>query len=150
MDRNPELAHVLNDPETLRQTVEMARNPELLREQMRNTDRTMSNIEAHPEGFNMLRRMYEDVQEPLMNAAAREEGGGAANPFAAMFGGGAGGGGRAAAGGGGAPAPDVPPATQGAPNTQPLPNPWAPAGGAAPGAGARAAPGAGGPGDGGG
>jgi ubiquilin len=29
----------------------------------------MSNVEAHPEGFNALRRMYENVQEPMMNAA---------------------------------------------------------------------------------
>ena len=36
----------------------MARNPELLREQMRQQDRTFSNIEAHPEGFNALARMY--------------------------------------------------------------------------------------------
>lgn len=34
----------------------------LMREQMRSTDRAMSNIESHPEGFNMLRRMYENVQ----------------------------------------------------------------------------------------
>lgn len=68
MDQNPELAHVLNDPSTLRQTLEAARNPELMREMMRNTDRAMSNIEATPEGFNMLRRMYETVQEPFLNA----------------------------------------------------------------------------------
>jgi ubiquilin len=29
---------------------------------MRNSDRAMSNIESHPEGFNALRRMYETVQ----------------------------------------------------------------------------------------
>lgn len=34
----------------------------LQREQMRNQDRAMSNIEAHPEGFNALRRMYENFQ----------------------------------------------------------------------------------------
>ena len=34
----------------------------LMREQMRNMDRAMSNIESHPEGFNALRRMYENVQ----------------------------------------------------------------------------------------
>ncbi len=30
-----------------------------MREMMRNTDRAMNNIEASPEGFNMLRHMYE-------------------------------------------------------------------------------------------
>ncbi len=67
-----------------------------MREQMRNQDRTMANIESHPEGFNALRRMYENFQEPLMNAAT-----GQANsqqdPLAALLGG-ASAGGNAAAG----------------------------------------------------
>ncbi|CAK9879973.1 unnamed protein product [Sphagnum jensenii] len=61
IDHNPDLAHILNDPGTLGQTLDAARNPELMREMMRNTDRAMSNIEASPEGFNMLRRMYATV-----------------------------------------------------------------------------------------
>ncbi|RWW00148.1 hypothetical protein BHE74_00020667 [Ensete ventricosum] len=89
IDRNPDLAHVLNDPSTLRQTMEAARNPELMREMMRNTDRAMSNIESSPEGFNMLRRMYETVQEPFLNATTMggDLGGDAgSNPFAALLG----------------------------------------------------------------
>ncbi len=43
---------------------------------MRNTDCATSNIEASPEGFNMLRRMYETVQEPLLNAATMGREGG--------------------------------------------------------------------------
>ncbi|XP_020585558.1 ubiquitin domain-containing protein DSK2b-like isoform X2 [Phalaenopsis equestris] len=88
LDRNPDLAHVLNDPSTLRQTLEAARNPELMREMMRNTDRAMSNIESSPEGFNMLRRMYETVQEPFLNATtmAGNTGGDDSNPFAALLG----------------------------------------------------------------
>ncbi len=46
MDRNPELRHVLNDPAILRQTMEAARNPEIMREMMRTSDRAMSNIEV--------------------------------------------------------------------------------------------------------
>ena len=65
MENNPELAHVLNDPATLRQSLASARNPQLMREMMRNTDRAMSNIEALPGGHNALRRMYETVQAPL-------------------------------------------------------------------------------------
>lgn len=107
MERNPELAHIFNDPSVLRQTMEIARNPELLREQMRNTDRAMSNIEAHPEGFNMLRRMYENVQEPLMNASVAPEE--SENPFAGLF---------------GSQASEVQ-GPVGSPNTSPLPNPWA-------------------------
>jgi hypothetical protein len=47
-----------------------------MREMMRNTDRAMNNIEASPEGFNMLRRMYETVQEPMLNAATMGKEGG--------------------------------------------------------------------------
>ncbi|GER50200.1 ubiquitin 1 [Striga asiatica] len=77
IDRNPELAHVLNDPE-------------LMCEMMRNTDRAMSNIESSPEGFNMLRRMYENVQEPFLNATTAGGGGtgtgAGTNPFGAVLG----------------------------------------------------------------
>ncbi|EOX97453.1 Ubiquitin family protein isoform 3 [Theobroma cacao] len=89
IDRNPELGHILNDPSILRQTLEAARNPELMREMMRNTDRAMSNIESSPEGFNMLRRMYENVQEPFLNATTMAGNSGNApgsNPFAALLG----------------------------------------------------------------
>lgn len=68
IDRHPEIGHALNNPALLRQTMEAASNPEIMREMMRTTDRAMSNIEAMPEGFNALRRMYENVQEPLMQA----------------------------------------------------------------------------------
>ncbi|PQQ04440.1 ubiquitin domain-containing protein DSK2b-like isoform X1 [Prunus yedoensis var. nudiflora] len=115
IDRNPELAHVLNDPGTLRQTLEAARNPELMREMMRNTDRAMSNIEATPEGFNMLRRMYENVQEPFMNATtmAGNAGSDGSNPFASLLG----------AQGGNQTRSDSMNGSP-APNTNPLPNPW--------------------------
>ncbi|GER50199.1 ubiquitin family protein [Striga asiatica] len=124
IDRNPELAHVLNDPSILRQTLEAARNPELMREMMRNTDRAMSNIESSPEGFNMLRRMYENVQEPFLNATTAGGGGGTGtgagtNPFAALLGNQA-----------GAQTRDGLNSNSGhesgaaVPNSNPLPNPW--------------------------
>jgi ubiquilin len=126
MDRNPDLAHVLNDPSVLRQTLEAARNPEIMREMMRNTDRAMSNIESSPEGFNMLRRMYETVQEPLLNATTMGgEGNTASNPFSALLGNQG-----SNQPGQGQPATNAPAtgseSTTGtpAPNTNPLPNPW--------------------------
>ncbi|PWA75214.1 ubiquitin family protein [Artemisia annua] len=136
IDRNPELAHVLNDPAILRQTLEAARNPELMREMMRNTDRAMSNIESSPEGFNMLRRMYENVQEPFLNATTTGGGAGndaGSNPFAALL-------------GNQGAATQTPSATgtettpgSAAPNSNPLPNPWgAAAGGGQTNAGTRA------------
>lgn len=124
LDRNPDLAHVLNDPSTLRQTLEAARNPELMREMMRNTDRAMSNIESSPEGFNMLRRMYETVQEPFLNATtmAGNTGGDGSNPFAVLLG-----------NQGNVQSTDrsenPSDLTNGSsPNSNPLPNPWSNAG----------------------
>jgi ubiquilin len=62
LERNPELGAVLNDPHLLQQSMQIASNPSLMREQMRTSDRALSNIEAMPEGFNALRRMFENVQ----------------------------------------------------------------------------------------
>ena len=118
MDRNPELAHILNDPSTLRQTLEATRNPEIMREMMRNTDRAMSNIESSPEGFNMLRRMYENVQEPFLNATTM--GGNTGNDSAGILG----------TQGGQTRNQSINPSTTNSettspvPNTNPLPNPW--------------------------
>lgn len=53
----------------LRQSMEMMRNPAAMREAMRSQDLAMSQLENIPGGFNALRRMYEDVQEPLMSAS---------------------------------------------------------------------------------
>ncbi|KAE8719161.1 Ubiquitin domain-containing protein DSK2b [Hibiscus syriacus] len=126
IDQNPELGHILNDPSILRQTLEAARNPELMREMMRNTDRAMSNIESSPEGFNVLRRMYENVQEPFMNAttAAGNVGNSpSSNPFAALLGNLGDSQARASPDNTSAHGSET---TQGqaSPNTNPLPNPW--------------------------
>ncbi|KAL5209777.1 hypothetical protein ABZP36_005400 [Zizania latifolia] len=134
IDRNPDLAHVLNDPSILRQTVEAARNPELMREMMRNTDRAMSNIESSPEGFNMLRRMYETVQEPFLNATMMSgEGDRSPNPFSALLG-------NQGPNQARDPSANSPTtaseSTTGSPspNTNPLPNPWSTTTGATQGA----------------
>ncbi|KAL0463755.1 UNVERIFIED_CONTAM: Ubiquitin domain-containing protein DSK2b [Sesamum latifolium] len=127
VDRNPELRHILNDPGTLRQTMEAARNPELMREMMRNTDRAMSNIESTPEGFNMLRRMYENVQEPFLNAttlAGDSRSDVVSNPFGALLGAQGGGPGRENLANPTTTGPETM-ANVSAPNTNPLPNPWA-------------------------
>lgn len=126
IDRNPELGHILNDPGILRQTLEAARNPELMREMMRNTDRAMSNIEASPEGFNMLRRMYENVQEPFLNATTVTGNTGndlVSNPFAALLGNQ---GVAQVRDGSNNPSTTGTETTTGqaSPNTNPLPNPW--------------------------
>lgn len=106
LQQNPEVGQLLNDPSYLRQTMDLARNPNLLRELMRNTDRAMSNIEAHPEGFNILRQMYSNVQEPMMNASQQS--------IQSMF------------GGTNSPSQQAPPISSETPNDQALPNPWNP------------------------
>ncbi|EER92919.1 hypothetical protein BDA96_01G552500 [Sorghum bicolor] len=139
IDRNPDLAHVLNDPSIMRQTFEAVRNPELMREMMRNTDRAMSNIESSPEGFNMLRRMYETVQEPFLNATTMgSEGDRNSNPFAALLGNQGSNQARDSAANGTTTASD-PTSGSPAPNTNPLPNPWGPNAGSTQGA-ARSPP----------
>eukprot|EP01116_Phalansterium_solitarium_P014434 TRINITY_DN320_c0_g1_i2.p1 TRINITY_DN320_c0_g1~~TRINITY_DN320_c0_g1_i2.p1 ORF type:complete len:539 (+),score=186.45 TRINITY_DN320_c0_g1_i2:500-2116(+) len=128
IEANPELAHVLNDPGTLRQMSELMRRPELMREYQRNADRAMSNLEMLPGGFDFLRRMHSQYQEPLMNAATSVARG-ASDP-------------GAAAGGTGAQ-PQQQPAPDATPNAQPLPNPWGsrpPAGTVPPATPAAAAP----------
>ena len=91
MDSNPEIRHMFNNPQLIRQALEMARNPSMMQvvnfshvlilwlfinqEMMRNQDRALSNLEALPGGMNALERLYRDVQEPMMDATARP------NPF---------------------------------------------------------------------
>jgi len=69
LENNPHLNHILNDPQLLRQQMEAMRNPAVMQEMLRNQDRAMANIESLPGGYNALRRMYHDVQEPMMEAA---------------------------------------------------------------------------------
>ena len=81
MQRNPEISHMLNNPELLRQTMELARNPSMLQELMRSHDRAMSNLESVPGGYSALQRIYRDIQEPMMNAATDQY---SRNPFSGL------------------------------------------------------------------
>ncbi|XP_043117501.1 LOW QUALITY PROTEIN: ubiquilin-4-like [Puntigrus tetrazona] len=107
MERNPEISHMLNNPELMRQTMELARNPAMMQEMMRNQDRALSNLESIPGGYNALRRMYTDIQEPMFSAAREQFGN---NPFSAL--------------GGNADNSGTPPSRT--ENREPLPNPWGP------------------------
>lgn len=68
MERNPEVNHLLSNPDVLRESLEMVRNPAALSEVMRNYDRALNNMESMPGGYNVLRRMYTEFQEPLLSA----------------------------------------------------------------------------------
>lgn len=70
LESNPELRHMLDDPELMRRSMEMMRDPSAMQNMMRNQDLAMSQIENIPGGFSALRRMYEDVQAPMMDAMA--------------------------------------------------------------------------------
>ncbi|KTF85032.1 hypothetical protein cypCar_00018081 [Cyprinus carpio] len=105
MERNPEISHMLNNPELMRQTMELARNPAMMQEMMRNQDRALSNLESIPGGYNALRRMYTDIQEPMFSAAREQFGN---NPFSAL-------------GGNTDNSGAQPSRTE---NREPLPNPW--------------------------
>ena len=59
----------------MRHSMQMMRNPQAMREAMRHQDMAISQLENHPEGYNALRRMYEDVQEPMMQAQQQAFGG---------------------------------------------------------------------------
>jgi len=107
MERNPEINHMLNNPDILRQTMEIARNPAMMQELMRNQDRAMSNLESIPGGQSALQRMYRDIQEPMLNAAQDQFG---SNPFQALS--------SNTDGSASQRSTDE--------NTAPLPNPWAP------------------------
>lgn len=105
MDQNPQIRHALNDPATLRQTMEMMRNPHAMQQAMRSQELMISQLENHPMGFNALRRMQEDVAEPMMEAANEaRQGLSQSNPSATN--------------------PASQPTPSGAPNTSAIPNPW--------------------------
>uniref|UniRef100_A0A914YQC3 Ubiquilin n=1 Tax=Panagrolaimus superbus TaxID=310955 RepID=A0A914YQC3_9BILA len=75
--QNPEIGHLLNDPEIIRQTMEMIRNPNMFNEMMRNHDQAIRNLQGIPGGEAALQRLYTDIQEPLLNSANS-----GSNPFA--------------------------------------------------------------------
>lgn len=74
MERYPEINNMLNNPELLRQTTELARNPSMLQQLMRNHE----SLEGITGGFNPLQRMYRDIQDPMLSTATEQIG---RNPF---------------------------------------------------------------------
>jgi len=109
IERNPEINHILNNNEILRHSMEMIRNPSAFQELMRTQDRALSNLESLPGGYNALRRMYTELQEPMLNAASDQLG---ENPFASF-----------ARQNDNSSSTNVQAGTE---NRDPLPNPWNP------------------------
>ncbi|XP_012514436.1 PREDICTED: ubiquilin-3 [Propithecus coquereli] len=106
IQHNPEIGHILNNPEIMRQTLEFLRNPAIMQEMMRSQDRALSNLESIPGGYHVLRTMYTDIMDPMLNAVQEQFGG---NPFAT------------ATTANGTTGSSQPSRTE---NCDPLPNPW--------------------------
>ncbi|XP_004717097.1 ubiquilin-3 [Echinops telfairi] len=107
IQHNPEIGHILNNPEIMRQTLEFLRNPAMMQEMMRSQDRALSNLESIPGGYNVLRTMYTDIMDPMLNAVQEQFGG---NPFVTTS-------------SSDTTISSQPSRTE---NCDPLPNPWAP------------------------
>jgi len=61
MEQHPELRQMLHDDGFMQQSLETFRNPSMMREMLRSTDRAMSHIESVPGGFDALRHMYDEL-----------------------------------------------------------------------------------------
>lgn len=61
MEQHPELRSMLHDDAFMQDSLEKFRNPSMMREMLRSTDRAMSHIEAVPGGFDALRHMYDEL-----------------------------------------------------------------------------------------
>jgi hypothetical protein len=68
MENNPQVRELMNNPEVMRQSLQMMRNPAAMQQMMRSQDLAMANLENMPGGFAALSNMYRDVQEPMMDA----------------------------------------------------------------------------------
>ncbi|XP_033001620.1 ubiquilin-1-like [Lacerta agilis] len=107
-EQNPEINHILNNSEFLREMIDVATSPAVMDEIIRNHDRALSNLESIPGGYSALQQLYNDIEAPMLNAVQAQFQG---NTFA--------------------PPENKPPSGGISPlarteNREPLPNPWAP------------------------
>ncbi|KAJ8925591.1 hypothetical protein NQ315_009431 [Exocentrus adspersus] len=70
----PEINQTLSNPELLRQTAELARNPSMLQELMRNHERSVGGegTPPAPAAPNSLQNMYRNLQEPMLSNLAAQ------------------------------------------------------------------------------
>lgn len=107
-EQNPEINHILNNSDFLREMIDIATSPAVMDEIIRNHDRALSNLESIPGGYSALQQLYNDIEAPMLNAVQAQF---QSNPFA--------------------PAESKPSSGAVHPlarteNREPLPNPWAP------------------------
>ncbi|XP_066477774.1 ubiquilin-1-like [Tiliqua scincoides] len=107
-EQNPEINHILNNSDFLREMIDIATSPAVMDEIIRNHDRALSNLESIPGGYSALQQLYNDIEAPMLNAVQAQF---QSNPFA--------------------PTENKPSSGTLSPlarteNREPLPNPWAP------------------------
>ncbi|XP_077197180.1 ubiquilin-1-like [Paroedura picta] len=107
-EQNPEISHILSNPDFLREMMGGATSSAVMDEIIRNQDRALSNLESIPGGYSALQQFYNDIEAPMLNAVDTQFQG---NSFV--------------------PPENKPSAGGAAPqarteNREPLPNPWAP------------------------
>uniref|UniRef100_A0A8C5RV54 Ubiquilin 1 n=1 Tax=Laticauda laticaudata TaxID=8630 RepID=A0A8C5RV54_LATLA len=107
-EQNPEIHHILNNSEFLREMIDVATSPAVMDEIIRNHDRALSNLENTPGGYSALQQLYNDIEVPMLNAVQAQFQG-------SLF-----------------PLSEAKPSPGGisplsrTENREPLPNPWAP------------------------
>merc|ERR1719330_764646 len=74
MDTRPDLARMIEDPETIQQAMRMATNPSLAREMTRNADLNMANLNTSAGGHNALMQAHQDILDPLASALSSSGG----------------------------------------------------------------------------
>ncbi|XP_042315445.1 ubiquilin-1-like [Sceloporus undulatus] len=108
-EQNPEISHILNNSEFLREMIDVATSPAVMDEIIRNHDRALSNLESIPGGYSALQQLYNDIEAPMLNAVqAQFQGNSAFSPSESK-----------PSSGNIGPLPRTE-------NREPLPNPWAP------------------------
>merc|ERR1719421_1355263 len=68
LQRNPEIRSVFSDTRMMREHLQAMMDPQMRAMMMRNVDRAMSNLETVPGGMDALRRLHNDIQDPLWDA----------------------------------------------------------------------------------
>uniref|UniRef100_A0ACB8FGX7 Uncharacterized protein n=1 Tax=Sphaerodactylus townsendi TaxID=933632 RepID=A0ACB8FGX7_9SAUR len=104
-EQNPEIVHILSNVDFLQEMTDGATSPAVMDEIIRNHDRALSNLESIPGGYSALQQLYQDIEDPILNAVQAQFQGG--------------------------PPENKPPSGPVSPqarteNREPLPNPWAP------------------------
>ncbi|KAH0625317.1 hypothetical protein JD844_033831 [Phrynosoma platyrhinos] len=107
--QNPEISHILNNSEFLREMIDVATSPAVMDEIIRNHDRALSNLESIPGGYSALQQLYNDIEAPMLNAVQAQFQGNSAFTSSES---------KSSSG-------DMAPLSR-MENREPLPNPWAP------------------------